>query len=113
MFNASTVVSLSPSRPLSQGTSAVPIFTPLVEAADAHSSREFCVFFAAERFCQSVGHLVARGYVFRVQFITFHFLVQEMVTHFNVFGVIVEFRILCNRDCGLVVHEERCGSIDR
>lgn len=70
------------------------------------------MFFVAERFCQSISHLVARGYVFWVQFIAFNFLVQEMVTHFNVFGVIVEFRILHDYDCRLVVHEEHCGSID-
>ena len=48
LFDTSTVVSLSPSHPLSQGTSAVPMFAPLVEVADAHSGREFYVFFTVQ-----------------------------------------------------------------
>src|SRR5258705_13929935 len=73
---------------------------------NAHAGAEKLVLLPRQSLRQYVGDLLARWYVFQLQFSTSVFFPQEMITHINMLCARVESRVLRDGYGGLVVDEE-------
>ena len=71
---------------------------------DTHHPCKLVVLLPHQTLRQDVGYLVSSRDVLKSNLFFIDFLPKEMVVYFNVFGVIMEFRVSCDGDSGLVVH---------
>jgi hypothetical protein len=73
-----------------------------------HRDRETLVLLADKSFGQDVGSLLLCRDVLKTDLFTLDFLPQKMMSDFDVLCAVVELRVVCDGDRGLVIDME-CG----
>lgn len=63
-------------------------------------------------FGQNICGLLICWSVLKMDLLALNFVPQKVVSHFNVFGAIVELGVVCDGDRGLIVDMEDCWWVD-
>ena len=77
----------------------------------SHLLRECIVLLPVQRLGHDISNLFSSWDVLQLKFTLFNLVAYEVMSDFDVFGLVVELRILGNCNGRLVVHEQDSGIV--